>query len=48
MHYYQARAREEVVVLDNGGCSIKAGLASSPAAVRCAFATLVCGRAPPR
>jgi S-adenosylmethionine:diacylglycerol 3-amino-3-carboxypropyl transferase len=33
---FQARAREDVVVLDNGGCTIKAGLASNPAGVRCA------------
>jgi hypothetical protein len=33
-----ARARDDVVVLDNGGCTIKAGLASAPHAVRCASA----------
>jgi hypothetical protein len=38
MHAMQARAREDVVVLDNGGSSIKAGLASAPHAVRCATA----------
>jgi hypothetical protein len=32
----QARARDEVVVIDNGGCTIKAGLASAPSGVRCA------------
>ena len=30
------------MVLDNGGCTIKAGLASNPAGVRCAFAALAC------
>jgi hypothetical protein len=38
MHAMQARAREDVVVLDNGGSSIKAGLASAPHGVRCAAA----------
>ena len=42
MQSFYARAREDVVVLDNGGCTIKAGLASNPAGVRCAFAALAC------
>ena len=41
MQAFHARAREDVVVLDNGGCTIKAGLASNPGGVRCAFAALV-------
>jgi hypothetical protein len=31
-----ARARDDVVVIDNGGCTLKAGLASAPTSVRCA------------